>query len=152
MDHQLRSTGANKPRLSPAPWAQRMTWCAPDRKWARPVLLALLAACSAPAAADDPRLMLKQWGLAYCVAAHVEGRAAQGGAAMNGYFQLGAHGSEEAYANVRRFFDDWVVERPAVPKMPGTDLSLMNCIDAYESAEYGRVVREQDRFLSDAGS
>ena len=60
---------------------------------------------------------------------------------MNGYFQLGGHGSEEAYANVRRFFDTWVVERPAVPKMPGTDLSLMNCIDAYESVEYGRVVQ-----------
>lgn len=128
---------------------------APDSTWGRAValaLLALLAAYSAPAAADDPRLMLKQWGLAYCVAAHVEGSADQGGAAMNGYFQLGGHGSEEAYANVRRFFDTWVVERPAVPKMPGTDLSLMNCIDAYESVEYGRVVREQDRFLSDAES
>lgn len=125
---------------------------APDSMWARAVVLASLAACSAPAAAGDPRLILKQWGLAYCVAAHVEGRADQGGAAMNGYFQLGGHGSEEAYANVRRFFDTWVVERPAVPKMPGTDLSLMNCIDAYESVEYGRVVREQDRYLPDAES
>ena len=108
-----------------------------------------LAACSLRAADSDPRLTLKQWGLAYCIAEHVEGRAAQGGAAMGGYFQLGSHESEDAYRNVRRFFDEWVAQRPAVPKTAGTDLSLMTCINAYESAEYGRVVREQDRFLPD---
>lgn len=124
-----------------------MTWLDPDRTSTLPVWLMLLAAVSTPAAASDPRLALKQWGLAYCMARHVEGRAEQGGAAMNGYFQLGGHGSEEAYANVRRFFDDWVAEHPAVPKMPGTDLALMTCIDAYESAAYARVVHEQDRFL-----
>lgn len=93
----------------------------------------------------NPRLTLKQWGLAYCVAEHVEGRTAQGSAAMGGYFQLGGHESEDAYRNVRRFFDEWVAQHPAVPKTAGTDLSLMTCINAYESAEYGQVVREQDR-------
>ncbi|KGM56976.1 hypothetical protein N799_12270 [Lysobacter arseniciresistens ZS79] len=116
----------------------------------RPVVLLFvlgLAACSTHAADRDPRLTLKQWGLAYCIAEHVEGGAGHGGAAMGGYFQLGSHESEDAYANVRRFFDDWVEKRPAVPKTPGTDLSLMTCINAYESAEYASVVREQDRFL-----
>lgn len=121
----------------------------------RSVLLLLvvgLTACSTRAADTevDPRLTLKKWGLAYCIAENVEGRTAQGGAAMGGYFQLGRHESEDAYRNVRRFFDDWVAERPAIPKTPGTDLSLMTCINAYESTEYGRVVREQDRFLPSA--
>lgn len=114
------------------------------------LLMSGLAACSTHAAQGDPRLTLKQWGLAYCVAEHVEGRSGPGSAAMGGYFQLGSHESEEAYANVRRFFDEWMAGRPAVPKTPGTDLSLMTCINAYESAEYGRVVREQDRFLPPA--
>mgnify|MGYP006197345041 CR=1 FL=1 len=85
----------------------------------RSILLLLmfgLAACSTHAAQRDPHLSLKKWGLAYCIAEHVEGGAGHGGAAMGGYFQLGSHESEEAYANVRWFFDDWVQERPAVPK------------------------------------
>jgi len=119
----------------------------------RPVVLLFVlgqAACSTHTTVPDPRLTLKQWGLAYCIAEHVEGGAGHGGAAMGGYFQLGSHESEEAYANVRWFFDDWVQERPAVPKTAGTDLSLMTCINAYESADYASVVREQDRFLPPA--
>ena len=119
----------------------------------RSILLLLmfgLAACSTHAAQRDPHLSLKKWGLAYCIAEHVEGRSGPGSAAMGGYFQLGSHESEEAYATVRRVFDEWVAERPAVPKTPGTDLSLMTCINAYESADYASVVREQDRFLPPA--
>ena len=92
-------------------------------------------------------LLLLMFGLAAC-STHAAQRP--GSAAMGGYFQLGSHESEEAYANVRRFFDEWVAERPAVPKTPGTDLSLMTCINAYESADYASVVREQDRFLPPA--
>lgn len=124
-----------------------MNWRRADRQWPLFVLLALSVSCNTRATDNDPRLTLKQWGLAYCIAEHVEGRAAQGGAAMGGYFQLGSHEGEDAYRGVRQFFDDWVAERPAIPKTPGTDLSLMTCINAYESAEFGRVVREQDRFL-----
>lgn len=95
----------------------------------------------------DGRIKLKQWGLAYCIAEHVAGGKAHGGAAMGGYFQLGSHGSEDAYQAVRRFFDQWVIDNPAISKTPGTDLSLMSCINAYESPDYGRVLDEQDRFL-----
>ena len=105
-----------------------------------------MAACNTRAAGTDARIKLKQWGLAYCIAGHVEGGSGPGGAAMGGYFQLGSHGSEDAYRNVRRFFDTWA-EHPLISKTPGTDLSLMSCINAYESDEYRRVVREQDRFL-----
>lgn len=111
------------------------------------LMAALGMATDADATTTEARLTLKKWGLAYCVTTHVEGHREPGGAAMAGYFQTGSHQSEEAYRNVRSFFDAWVVERPSVPKLPGTDLSLMTCINAYESPEYEQVVREQDRFL-----
>ena len=118
------------------------------------IIMALLAAaCTGQGGAglrvdpSDGRIKLKQWGLAYCIAEYVEGAKPRAGAAMGGYFQLGSHGSEEAYREVRRFFDQWVAANPVVSKTPGNDLSLMNCIDAYESPGYKRVLQEQDRFL-----
>lgn len=122
-------------------------------RWLAITLALLVAACTtpgnaiAPGDASDGRTKLKQWGLAYCIAEYVEGGKPHGGAAMGGYFELGSHGSHEAYRQVRRFFDQWVAANPLVSKTPGNDLSLMNCINAYESAAYRRVLLEQDRFL-----
>lgn len=111
--------------------------------------LALAAIANTDGGLTDARLNLKKWGLAYCIGTHVEGRTEQGGAAMGGYFQLGAHSSEAAYQHVRRFFDDWVARHPARASTSGTDLSLMTCINAYESDGYRRLVRQQDTYLPD---
>ncbi len=96
---------------------------------------------------DAARRNLQKWGLAYCITTHVEGVNGQGSAAMGGYFQLGEHNSEEAYQHVRTFFDQWVASHPAGSPLPGTDLSLMACINAYQSIDYQTLIRAQDKYL-----
>lgn len=111
------------------------------------VMLAVVGNAHGSCVHADARVNLKKWGLAYCIATHVEGQAEQGGSAMGGYLQLGEHNSEEAYQHVRSFFDEWVARHPARAKMPGTDLSLMTCVNAYESTEYRQLIRKQDKYL-----
>lgn len=115
------------------------------------LLLLLTALCTTTDAhsssRNDARIALKKWGVAYCLSQHVEGDSAPGGSAMGAYFEAGAHDNEEAYQNVRTFFDDWVQQHPMIPKHPGNDLSLMPCLDASESVNYRRVIEAQDTFL-----
>lgn len=111
------------------------------------VMLAIIGDAHGACTHADGRVNLKKWGLAYCIATHVDGRAAQGGSAMGGYFQFGGHNSEEAYQHVRSFFDERVARHPARAKVSGTDLSLMTCVNAYESTEYRQLIRKQDKYL-----
>ena len=69
----------------------------------------------------DARLSLKKWGLAYCIGTYLKDDNAKldAGAARGGYFQLGSHSDELAYANVRKFFDAAMKAEQRVSKESG---------------------------------
>lgn len=97
----------------------------------------------------NARLSLKKWGLAYCIGTYLKDDNAKldAGAARGGYFQLGSHNDELAYANVRKFFDAAMKAEQRVSKESGQPIILMNCLDAYESPSYKKIISAQDKFL-----
>lgn len=96
---------------------------------------------------EDQRLMLKKWGLAYCLRTYQQqGPENEASIAMGGYFQLGGH-YENAYENVRGFFKRKIPEDTKVIKESGKANNLMRCLDAYESSAYSKLVLEQDDWL-----
>ncbi|WP_236183644.1 hypothetical protein [Pseudomonas protegens] len=96
---------------------------------------------------DDMRLMLKKWGMAYCLGIYQQqGPENEAGTARGGYFQLGSHG-EEAYKNVKDYFKRVVPADTKVLQESGKTNNLMRCLDAYESPEYSKLILDQDRWL-----
>ena len=97
----------------------------------------------------DARLSLKKWGLAYCLSTYQKGDDSKldAGGAMDGYFQLGSHNEEMAYANVRKFFDKVIKTDQSVSHLTGQPLVLMKCLNAYESPSYKKMISSQDKFL-----
>ena len=113
------------------------------------VLLALLLPMAFAMAGerDDMRLMLKKWGMAYCLGTYQQqGPDDEAGTARGGYFQLGSH-EEEAYAHVREYFKRVVPADTKVLQETGKTNNLMRCLDAYESSAYSGLILDQDRWL-----
>lgn len=114
-----------------------------------PVLLALLVPMAVAIAGerDDMRLMLKKWGMAYCLGTYQQqGPDNEAGTARGGYFQLGSH-KEEAYMHVKNYFKSAVPADTKVLQETGKTNNLMRCLDAYESSEYSMLILDQDRWL-----
>ena len=99
---------------------------------------------------EDARLNLKKWGLAYCLSEHLKGPSAEKdtGGALEAYFQRGAHGNEKAYVNVRNFFGSAMKNSTNFKKSDNSRLAIVGCLDIYESKDYQRLIKEQDRYLS----
>lgn len=97
----------------------------------------------------DARLSLKKWGLAYCLSTYQKGESSKldAGTAMDGYFQMGSHNDEEAYVKVRNFFDKAVGADQRVSHLNGQPLIVMECLNAYESPSYKKIISAQDKFL-----
>lgn len=115
------------------------------------LLFSFIATCSLSvnAAKYDARLNLKKWGFAYCI-----GKSSDmvinkdAGMARSGYFQLGKHDDDNAYAVVKKYFDLKIVNNKSVMKDTGAKNLLMNCLDAYEDPEYETIIDEQDIYIS----
>lgn len=98
---------------------------------------------------SDARTSLKKWGMAYCLSTYQKDDHSKMDAslAMGGYFQVGSHNNEIAYSNVRKFFDAAMKTDQRVSKENGHPIILMNCLDAYESSSYKKIISTQDKFL-----
>lgn len=98
---------------------------------------------------EDARINLKKWGLAYCLSAALPEGAANEDAsrAVGGYFERSSHDDEAAYASVRKYFDIAIIEATRASSEGGQPLSLMPCLDAYESRDYDPVIRAQDKYI-----
>lgn len=115
----------------------------------RLILFALLLSMNFAMAGehDDMRLMLKKWGMAYCLGTYQQqGPDNEAGMARDAYFQLGSH-YEDAYKNVKKYFNRVVPADTKVSQGTGKPNNLMRCLDAYESPEYSKLILDQDRWL-----
>jgi hypothetical protein len=95
----------------------------------------------------ETRTILKKWGVAYCLSSN-EKLKNEASLAMGGYFQLGGHDDEVAYVKVRGYFDAYLKKNSLVDQQTGQELIVMKCLDAYERADYDRLIKEQDRYIS----
>ncbi|AMC35367.1 hypothetical protein ACFQNF_10045 [Iodobacter arcticus] len=95
----------------------------------------------------ETRSILKKWGLAYCLSSN-EQLKKEAGLARGGYFQLGSHDDEAAYVKVRGYFDAYLKKSRLVGQQSGEELTVMKCLDAYERPDYDRLIKEQDRYIS----
>jgi hypothetical protein len=101
---------------------------------------------SASQGTAEARKLLKKWGLGYCLSVYQKTETEhEAGGAMGGYFQLGQH-SEEAYKNVRAFFNEKIPLDTRVMQISGKPNNLMRCLDAYESSEFDKLIRAQDKW------
>lgn len=96
---------------------------------------------------SETRGILKKWGLAYCLSSN-EKLKNEASLAMGGYFQLGGHDDEVAYVKVRGYFDVYLKRSRLIGQQTGQELVVMKCLDAYERADYDRLIKEQDRYIS----
>jgi hypothetical protein len=115
------------------------------------LLVIILLICPAMAISSnkmtETRTILKKWGLAYCLSSN-EKLKNDAGLAMGGYFQLGGHDDEAAYVKVRGYFDAYLKKSKLVGQQTGQELTVLKCLDAYERADYDRLIKEQDRYIS----
>lgn len=98
---------------------------------------------------DAGRLTLKKWGLAYCLNKH-KNNSDSGidvESSLNGYFQTGIHTEEDAYKNVREYFDIEIKKTIVTGQETGKKIILMACLDAYESNNYKKIITRQDKFI-----
>ncbi|AZN36519.1 hypothetical protein [Iodobacter ciconiae] len=95
----------------------------------------------------ETRSILKKWGFAYCLSSN-EKLKNEAGLAMGGYFQQSSHDAEAAYVKVRGYFDLYLKQNKLVGQQTGQEITVMKCLDAYERADYERLIREQDRYIS----
>ncbi|OMQ24599.1 hypothetical protein [Serratia oryzae] len=96
---------------------------------------------------SETRMVLKKWGMAYCLEIYQKTESAdEAGSARSGYFQLGEH-SEQAYKNVKNYFNRVIPEDKRVMQATGKPNNLMRCLDVYESLEYEKVIRAQDKWI-----
>jgi len=105
--------------------------------------------CSATGGKDiDARLKLKKWGMAYCLFNRYGDKMdSDSGGALDGYFQLGKHNSENAYEAVRKYFNESISKNKKVSVLSGKKNILMACLDAYESEEYIKIIEQQDKWI-----
>lgn len=95
------------------------------------------------------RIILKKWGMAYCLGkSNDKALSNDAGLARNGYFQLGEHDDDTAYVSVREYFDSALRADKLVGKETGKPNIVMMCLNAYESLEYDKVIRNQDKYLT----
>ncbi|MEW7314753.1 hypothetical protein AB1E22_18960 [Buttiauxella gaviniae] len=98
----------------------------------------------------DAREKLKKWGMAYCLSDRYSGSLnIDSSVALDGYFQLGKHNSEDAYSAVRAYFKASLKKNTKTSILTEKENILMNCLDAYESNEYERIIKQQDKWIMD---
>jgi len=103
--------------------------------------------------ADDvqaARLTLKKWGMAYCLGTFQKSDSEnEAGYARGAYFQLGEH-ADDAYRNVKAYFNRVVPEDTLVNSISGKANNLRRCLDAYEAPDYQQLILQQDKFIGAA--
>lgn len=90
---------------------------------------------------DEAYLALKKWGLSYCLATHSqdEGMEEEAKTAME-WYRLRGPKNDNVFTVVKNYFDKEIENDHGVGKHGG-NVNLMKCLNAYERAEYGKLIQ-----------
>lgn len=100
---------------------------------------------------SSARNTLTNWGLAYCINAVSTEKVinAEAQYTMGAYFQRGAHDSEEAYEEVRKYISRQVPAKRLVDRVTGKVRPFVTCMELIRTAEFKRLIIKQDRHVHD---
>lgn len=99
---------------------------------------------------NEARLNLEKWGFAYCLNTYGkdESMKSQSGLSMSGYFEFGSHNEQAAYDNVKIYVKSHYMELAKTSKQSNGEMYLTACLDLYSSSGYSKLVKAQDKFVS----
>lgn len=94
------------------------------------------------------QLNIKNFGFSYCLTKTNDSLNTEASLAMGGYFQQGVY-EEPAYANIKKYINQYMSKENNVYQSTGNPTTLMTCLDMYNSNEYMKFIDQQRRFLID---
>ena len=113
------------------------------------VLLSFLSGVSYAGTLPAARTSLANWGLAYCIKAASTDKAINMEAqhTMGAYFQRGAHDSEEAYEEVRKYISRQLPSKRLVDRDTGNVRPFVTCMELVRTAEFNQLIIRQDKHV-----
>lgn len=91
-------------------------------------------------------LALKNYGFSYCLSQSDDMTMQfETSHAMGGFFETGTHG-QPAYDNVKKYIDNYLMNKVGEYKDTGKTAILMGCLDMYNTTGYDQLIKKQKRF------
>jgi len=113
------------------------------------LLLSILSGICHAETLSAARTSLANWGLAYCINAASTDKAIRMEAqhTMGAFFQRGAHDSEEAYDEVRRYISRQLPGKQLVDRNTGKVRPFVTCMKLLQTADFKRLIIKQDKHV-----